>query len=135
MDIRKLDGNISVSAQIDLEDIAKIKALGFRTLISNRPDSEEAGQPSAKNIADEALLVGIKFFHIPVISGAMSLQDMDAFSEVMARCEKPVLAFCRSGKRSAMLWTAVNPGGLSTHALYKIALSAGYDFKWLTFKR
>ena len=46
MDIRKIDDNISVAPQISIEDVAEAAKLGFKTLVANRPDHEEPGQPA-----------------------------------------------------------------------------------------
>ena len=47
MDIKPLNPGISVSPQIAPGDMAEIAAQGFKAIICNRPDGEEAGQPSS----------------------------------------------------------------------------------------
>ena len=44
MDIRPIDDFYAVSEQITPEDVAEIKAAGFRSIVCHRPDDEEAGQ-------------------------------------------------------------------------------------------
>ena len=104
MDITKLGGRISVSPQIDLADVAEIAAQGFRSIICNRPDGEEQGQPSAAIIEAEARKHGLEFAHVPAISGAVTAADGDAMAKALARLPAPVFAYCRSGARSTKLY-------------------------------
>ena len=54
MDIRPLDEALSASPQIAPEDLPAIAAQGFRSVISNRPDGEEPGQPSSEDLRQAA---------------------------------------------------------------------------------
>ncbi|MBP8062770.1 MAG: TIGR01244 family phosphatase, partial [Brevundimonas sp.] len=47
MTLRPLSSTVSVSAQISPDDMPALAASGFGRVISNRPDGEEPGQPSA----------------------------------------------------------------------------------------
>ena len=51
MEYRQITEEYAVSGQIAPEDIAAIKAAGFRSIICNRPDDEQPGQPTADEIA------------------------------------------------------------------------------------
>lgn len=102
MDIRQIGDGIAVAGQITVEDIAEIAALGYRTLISNRPDSE-TGAVSHEEIRAAAEAAGITFHYIPVVSGAMTGDDVAAMAEAVRSAERPLLAYCRSGTRSATL--------------------------------
>ena len=50
MDIRRLDDDICVTPQVTVDDVAEAARLGFRTLVANRPDHEEPGQPAMADI-------------------------------------------------------------------------------------
>jgi sulfide:quinone oxidoreductase len=39
-DIRQVTPNFAVAPQIEVEDFATLAALGYRTVIDNRPDGE-----------------------------------------------------------------------------------------------
>src|SRR3546814_5317061 len=54
MTIRSLTPALSVSPQIDPADVVALAASGFRSIVCNRPDGEEAGQPTAAAIAAAA---------------------------------------------------------------------------------
>ena len=58
MKIVKLTDSVAVSAQISPEDIPQIAACGYRVLINNRPDGEEAGQPGGAALAAAARAAG-----------------------------------------------------------------------------
>ncbi len=96
--------DFSVSAQILPEDVAEAAALGFRSIMSNRPDGEAPGQPETAAIRAEAERLGLTFVHVPVVSGAITEANVDDFAAALAELPTPVLAYCRSGTRSRNLW-------------------------------
>jgi len=107
MHINKLTDDYAVCAQIQAADLAAIKAAGYRSVICNRPDGEEFGQPPVAEIAAAAKAEGLPFYHVPIISGRMTLDDVQAMAAALAEAPAPVLAFCRSGARSGNIWQAV----------------------------
>jgi Putative phosphatase (DUF442) len=50
MELTKLTHRLSTSPQIRPEEVADIAAAGFRSIVCNRPDGEEQGQPTADEI-------------------------------------------------------------------------------------
>ncbi|MGO1692338.1 MAG: TIGR01244 family sulfur transferase [Marinobacter sp.] len=131
MDIRKIDDTISVAPQITYTDVAEAARLGFRTLVANRPDKEEFGQPAMSDIEAAALENGMTWVYMPVESGNISDEDVDRFGAVITDSEKPVLAFCRSGTRCTVLW-ALNAARTSpAQDIFDKARSAGYDISGL----
>ena len=98
------DERLSVAPQLTKEDVAAAAAQGFRLLICNRPDGEAEGQPDAASLAAEAHRHGLAFIHIPVVGTSIDASAVDAFHAAIAAADGPVLAFCRSGTRSKMLW-------------------------------
>jgi sulfide:quinone oxidoreductase len=105
MSIRKLSEDFAATGQITAADVPQIAALGFKSLMCNRPDGESYGQPSHTEIAEAAAAHGLVFTHFPVVSGRVGEADLEAFAKSTAQLPKPVLAYCRSGARSAQLWT------------------------------
>ena len=104
MQIVKLSERYSVAAQITADDLAEIAARGFRSVMNNRPDHEDPGQPLSSEIAARAGELGLRYAHVPVVSGRMTQQDVVDFEAACAELETPVLLFCRSGARCAALW-------------------------------
>lgn len=127
MDIRPLDDTLSASPQIAPEDLPAIAAKGFRSVISNRPDAEEQGQPSAEDLRQAAQVAGLAFAHVPVVGGAIADQDVADFRKAMADLPKPIFGFCRTGTRTTTLWALASAGAASPDALIARAKTAGYD--------
>lgn len=106
MEYRPINDDYAVSGQITPEDVALIKAAGFRSIICNRPDDEQPGQPSAQEIAVAAAAADLIFKHIPFTSGQMTEQDVAKMVEALDEIPGPVFAFCRSGARSTNIYMA-----------------------------
>jgi len=125
-DIKQLADGIFVSSFRNPQQIA---ALGgtFRTIINNRPDGEEPGQPGSAELEAAATQAGLRYVHIPVRPGMLGREQISAFSEALASEPKPVLAFCKSGKRSASLWALSQAGERDTESILNATAAAGYD--------
>lgn len=105
VNLTRLTATFATSPQISPADVREIAALGFKTIINNRPDGEGgAEQPGSAQIEAEARAAGLAYFHLPVISGQISEAQARQFAELLALQPKPVLAFCRSGARSQSLY-------------------------------
>ena len=125
---RKLDDKVSVAGQIEVADVAEAAALGFATIVNNRPDGEEPGQPDAAEIGAAAAAAGLAYRHIPVDHSGFGPDQVAAMAEVLADAGGPVLAYCRSGTRSTFLWAlAEHARGADGAALTAKARAAGYD--------
>jgi sulfide:quinone oxidoreductase len=112
MEITRLTPSIGTSPQIAPDDMARIAAAGYRSIICNRPDGEEQAQPTAAAIAEAARGAGLAFAHVPAVSGAITDADGEAMKRALAELPAPVLAYCRSGARSQRL--AEMAGALET---------------------
>ena len=88
MDIRKIDDNISVAPQISIEDVAEAAKLGFKTLVANRPDHEEPGQPAMADIEAAAREQGLEWVYMPVESGNITDDDVNRFAPMIRDAEK-----------------------------------------------
>ncbi|TIL43980.1 TIGR01244 family sulfur transferase [Mesorhizobium sp.] len=104
MEYRQITEDYSVSGQIQPEEVAAIKAAGFKSVICNRPDDEQPGQPSADTVKAAVEAAGLTFRYIPVISGQITAQNVDDQAEALDELEGPVFAYCRSGARCTNLF-------------------------------
>ena len=104
MEYRQISDDYSVSGQIQPQDIAAIKDAGFRSVICNRPDNEQPGQPSAESIKAAAEAAGLAFRYIPVISGQITMDNVEDQAEALDELDGPVFAYCRSGARCTNLY-------------------------------
>jgi uncharacterized protein (TIGR01244 family) len=128
LSIRQVTQNMSVAPQIAPDDIAAIKAAGFTAIVNNRPDDEEAGQPSGDAIRAAAENAGLAYSAIPVTQAGFSHPQLDAMAAALAAANGPVLAYCRSGTRSCNLWAlAEAKAGGDPATLSDEASAAGYD--------
>jgi len=124
---RTLDETIMVAGQIQPEDIATAAAQGVRMIVNNRPDDEQAGQPSGAAIAAAAEAAGLGYAHIPVDHSGFSAEQVEAMTAALAQ-PGPALAFCRSGTRSTYLWAlARGAAGDPPAEIAAKAANAGYD--------
>ena len=110
MRIVEITPDYSVSPQITATDVAAIKGFGFRSIMCNRPDGEEPGQPEVAEVRAEAERLGLGFAYVPVVSGQIDGQDVEDFRAAIDRLEGPVLAYCRSGGRCQNLWMLAGHG-------------------------
>lgn len=104
MNHRELNPSFSVSPQISPDDIAAIKAAGFKSIICNRPDDEEPGQVPYAKVEAAAKAAGLPIANIPVVSGNITRQNAVDMKAALERLPKPVFAYCRSGARCANLY-------------------------------
>jgi uncharacterized protein (TIGR01244 family) len=126
--IRPIDDSISVAPQISPADVTDIARAGFTTIINNRPDDEEMGQPEGAAIQTFAETLGLNYVAIPITHAGFSHPQLDAMAAALAGATGPVLAFCRSGTRSCNLWAlAMAKGGADPDMLEEKAGRAGYD--------
>ncbi|MER2537240.1 MAG: TIGR01244 family sulfur transferase [Rhizobiaceae bacterium] len=108
MEYRQISATYSVSGQITPEDVGAVKAAGFKSIICNRPDEEQPGQPSAASVEQAAKDAGLEFRYIPVVSGQITGADVEAQAQALDALEGPVFAYCRSGARCTNLYALVN---------------------------
>lgn len=124
---RRLDDRVFVAGQIRPGDMAEIVALGVTTIVNNRPDGEEPGQPSGDEIADAADAAGLIYREVPV-SGGIEPEQVETMASVMDDGEGRLLLYCRSGTRSAFLWALAQRGsGLTGDEVIARGAAAGYD--------
>lgn len=107
MEYRQIADDYSVSGQITPEDVAAVKAAGFNSVICNRPDNEQPGQPSAESVKAAVVAAGMAFRYIPVISGQMTGDNVADQASALDEMDGPVFAYCRSGARCTNLYLAV----------------------------
>ena len=118
----ELAPGLSVAGKLDRDDIDALADAGVRTIVNNRPDDEDPGQLPAAEARRLAEAHGIAYHHIPVTAASLSRADVDAFAAVLGSAPQPVVAHCRSGTRSALLWAlarmreAADPGSLIAEA-------------------
>jgi uncharacterized protein (TIGR01244 family) len=128
MAFRKLDDGISVSPQISVDDVAEAAGAGFALIINNRPDGESPDEPQGDEIEAAAQAQGMGYCAIPIGHSGFSQPQVDMMVEQLQRAGGPVLAYCRSGTRSTLLWSLARAKlGDAPEDLNAKANAAGYD--------
>ena len=125
---RELSDRVYASPQIGLDDLAEADRAGFGMIINNRPEDESDDQTPGSEIEAAATAAGLAYVAIPVTHAGFSQPQINAMAQALAATDKPVLAYCRSGTRSTLLWALAEAiRGASPHALAAAAAQAGYD--------
>ena len=127
-DFRQLSESVWASPQICLDDVAEAKARGFALIINNRPEGESPDQTSGEAIEAAATALGLAFCDVPVAPGGFSLEQVERMTAALDSALGPVLAYCRSGTRSTLLWSLAQASkGGDPKAIAAAAATAGYD--------
>jgi uncharacterized protein (TIGR01244 family) len=125
---RKLTDTVYASPQIALGEIEEARALGVTLIVNNRPEGESDDQVPGQEIAAAARAAGIDYLAIPVTHAGFAQNQVDAMAQALARAEGSVLAYCRSGTRSTLLWALARAkDGGDPDELTAQAAAAGYD--------
>ena len=125
---RRLTDSILASPQISISDLAEAKALGVSLVINNRPEGESDDQVPGAEIESAARALGMDYVAIPVTHAGFSGPQIEAMAAALTKGEGGVLAYCRSGTRSTLLWAlAQASGGADLAEVTAQAAAAGYD--------
>lgn len=130
---RKLTDDVLVAPQISLEAVAEAKAQGVTLIINNRPEDESADQTPGANIEATARAAGLDYIAIPVTHAGFAEWQVTAMADALDNAEGKVLAYCRSGTRSTLLWALAQASkGDHPAVLAEKAADAGYDLTPIT---
>src|SRR6185503_8767682 len=126
--IRQLDDRTLVSGQIAPHEVAGLAEQGVTVLVNNRPDGEEPGQPLASEIEEAAARAGLAYRFVPIIRG-IGPADIEEMQKAWREAEGgKLLAFCRSGTRSAFVLALAKRGeGATADEVSECLTSAGFD--------
>ncbi len=124
----QLTNTILVSPQLALTDVAAAGDLGVSLIINNRPEGETDDQVPGAEIEAAARAAGMDYVAIPVTHAGFSQPQVDAMAAAVEGAQGKILAYCRSGTRSTLLWSlAQSKAGRDGDELTQIAADAGYD--------
>lgn len=129
MSILKLADNLYVSPQLTQADVQEAAKLGIQSVICNRPDGEEDSQPVFSEVQQWLEAAGISHsLQQPVVAPQINAEDIARFKQLRESTPAPVLAYCRTGTRSSLLWgydQAAN--GTPVAEIMAAAQAAGID--------
>jgi uncharacterized protein (TIGR01244 family) len=125
---RKITDGIYASPQITADQIAEATALGIKLIVNNRPEGEGDDQTPGEEIEAAARAAGMDYVAIPVTHSGFSEPQVKAMADALDTTQGGVLAYCRSGTRSTLLWALAEASlGGDPDALTNMAAKAGYD--------
>jgi uncharacterized protein (TIGR01244 family) len=125
---KTLDPDTLVSEQIAPAAVEDAKTRGVALIINNRPEGEAEDQTPGEAIESAAQAAGIGYVSIPVTHAGFSQAQVDAMIAALESAGGPVLAYCRSGTRSTLLWALARARmGDNPDELARKAAAAGYD--------
>ena len=103
--LRRVAPDVCVAPQLTPEAMVEAAKAGFRSVINNRPDFEFGpDQPTNASIEAAAHAAGLEYRFLPVAGGFQTPEQIAAFARFLEELPRPILAFCRSGNRSANLF-------------------------------
>ena len=126
--VASLTREVFVSEQITPDRLAQLRRDGFRSIIDLRPDGEASDQMPSADVQRLARENGLGFAYVPVQHGEIASTTVDALAASLQSVPKPVLLYCRTGRRAARTWAlaeASRPGGLDAAAIEAALKSAG----------
>jgi uncharacterized protein (TIGR01244 family) len=125
---RQLSDRVWASPQIGLAEIGVAAAQGIGLIINNRPEGESDDQTAGREIEAAAHAAGMGYVAIPVTHSGFSEPQVAAMAAALADPETSVLAYCRSGTRSTLLWALAEAShGADPAELARQAAGARYD--------
>ena len=125
---RTLTDTIFVAPQIDVDAVAAARAAGVTLIINNRPEDESPDQTPGAEIEAAARAAGLDYVAIPVGHAGFSQPQVDAMAAALGNAQGKILAYCRSGTRSTLLWALAQASeGAQPEVLAESAAAAGYD--------
>ena len=124
-----VDDRVSVSGQLDPNDMKDVAAAGFTAVVNNRPDGEAFfGQPKTADLRSAAEAAGLKVLDLPFPGPRATPDQVRALADLLASGDDRVVAFCKSGMRSALLWGAASmANGRSLEEVLQSARNAGQE--------
>jgi uncharacterized protein (TIGR01244 family) len=124
-----VDDRVSVSGQLSADDMKELAAAGFVAVVNNRPDGEAFfGQPKTADLRAAAEAAGLQFLDLPFPGPRATPDQVRAFADLLASGDGKVVAFCKSGMRSALLWGAASmANGRSLEQVLQGARNAGQE--------
>jgi len=127
-DFRRITDTFTASPQISLADVEEAQRQGFVLIVNNRPEGEADDQVPGEQIAAAAAAAGLGYVTIPVTHAGFSEDQVRAMAEALTQADGPVLAYCRSGTRSTLLWSLAQASlGRDPDTLADQAAHGGYD--------
>ncbi len=124
--------DFAVAGALAAEDFAEIGRQGFKSVINNRPDGEEAGQLTSHQGAELARGAALDYRFIPTAKHDVFTDAVvGPMGEALSTLPGPVLAHCKSGLRTAIVWAAIQAAGRNVDDVLTQLRSSGIELESL----
>lgn len=105
--LASIDKDVYVAGQLSPDDFTEAARIGIRSVINNRPDGEDGGgQPTEAALRAAAEAAGLFYAYLPAPGDRFDARQVARMRALAGELPRPILAFCRSGARSAKLYEA-----------------------------
>lgn len=131
MPIEKIADYLYVSKQLDERLAKRVSQYEIKTVICNRPDGEEPNQPDFATVKQWLNQHGVEnVVYLPTTMDSIDDTILKEFQETIAKSPAPILAYCRTGTRSSVLW-ALNQvkRGVEVNSVIKAAELANINLE------
>jgi len=100
---RVIRPDLAVGGQPSPGALARLSALGFRTVVNLRT-AEEGAEEEGRTVRE----AGLRYVWVPVTPATLSIDDIRAVEEVLNEKDSgPVLLHCASSNRVGGVWAAI----------------------------
>ena len=129
---KAINKQFSVTGALSVGDMEQAKKLGLSTVINNLPDSEVLNGFTTDVARAKAKSLGLNYHYLPVTGVSLNDQDnIDQFRKIISKTKSPVLAHCKSGTRSAVLWGFATSQSKNPSGVIKELAAAHFEFDFL----
>ena len=126
--LMELAPGVTAAGALTRDNIEALAAAGTKVIVNNRPDGEDPGQLTADEAQELCAARGVAYHHIPFVAATLTAADIDAFEAVLKSAAGPLVAHCRSGTRSTMIWALTRMReGADPAALVALGARNGVD--------
>jgi len=127
MNLAQIEDGFFVSGQLMPGQISELAAHGVKTIINNRPDDERGFYTPNNAMAEMAAQQGIDFHFIPIRHTGLTMEQVTSFASALDGADGPVVAYCASGRRCAMMWALAKAASKPADDILRACAAQGYD--------
>ena len=131
MQFRHITEDYAAGGQPSIEELRQLPALGFKSLMINRPDGETPDQPAHGDELAVAAELGLEVSVVPLVPGHLTPELIDEFKAEYDRLPKPIFAHCKAGSPQRYAVGAGAKGQMPAEDIVKLAADAGFDVSML----
>ena len=127
MNLGQIEDGFFVSPQLMPGHVALLAEQGVKAIINNRPDTERGFFPPDREMAELAADKGIDYHYMPIDHRGLSMEQISAFAAALKQAGGPVVAYCASGHRSAVMWALAKTSSKSVDEIIASCAAQGFD--------